>query len=280
MAVKKLDLDDPAPILDDEDEETLAAIDEGLRDAEAGRTVPIEEVRKRLLRCCFQGGLMIPSKARHFVRIRRRSAERILLCFFVLGLLAGNGQIDLSQRIADLKSDSYITRERAAVALGVLKDSSAVEPLIAALKDTELSVRNNAAEALEKIGAPAVEPLIVALKDPDDRVRLRAARVLGARREPRVVSALLTRWRNRDLAVIAGAYPLFIKRGEPGSEDALIQAFYDFSSADLYGQKMAEAFLNCGNSKLDAVASKWLTANHYFISTLPGGGGVRWGGGR
>ena len=48
--VKKLDLDDPAPILDDEDDETLAAIDEGIRDAEAGRTVPIEEVRKLLPR--------------------------------------------------------------------------------------------------------------------------------------------------------------------------------------------------------------------------------------
>ena len=35
--VNKLDLDDPAPILDDdEDEETLAAIDEGIHDAEAG----------------------------------------------------------------------------------------------------------------------------------------------------------------------------------------------------------------------------------------------------
>ncbi|HYL74553.1 MAG TPA: hypothetical protein VEU96_10130 [Bryobacteraceae bacterium] len=48
--VKKLDLDDPAPILDDdEDEETLAAIDEGIHDAEAGRTVPIEEVGSLLL---------------------------------------------------------------------------------------------------------------------------------------------------------------------------------------------------------------------------------------
>ena len=47
--MKKLDLDDPAPIIDnDEDEDTLAAIDEGIRDAEAGRTVPIDEVRKLL----------------------------------------------------------------------------------------------------------------------------------------------------------------------------------------------------------------------------------------
>ena len=40
-------LNNPAPILD-EDEETLAAIDEGIRDADEGRTVPIEEVRKRM----------------------------------------------------------------------------------------------------------------------------------------------------------------------------------------------------------------------------------------
>ena len=45
---KKLDLDNPPPLLDEEDEETLAGIDEGIRDADAGRTVPVEEVRKLL----------------------------------------------------------------------------------------------------------------------------------------------------------------------------------------------------------------------------------------
>jgi predicted transcriptional regulator len=45
---KKLDLDTPAPILDDEDEETLAAIDEGVRDADAGRVVTAEKVSELL----------------------------------------------------------------------------------------------------------------------------------------------------------------------------------------------------------------------------------------
>jgi predicted transcriptional regulator len=45
---KKFDLENPAPVLDDEDEETLAAIDEGIRDADAGRTVPAEEVQRLL----------------------------------------------------------------------------------------------------------------------------------------------------------------------------------------------------------------------------------------
>jgi len=47
---KKFDLENPAPVVDDEDEETLAATDEDedMRDAEAGRTVPAEEVRRLL----------------------------------------------------------------------------------------------------------------------------------------------------------------------------------------------------------------------------------------
>ena len=45
---KKFELESSAPVPDEEDEETLAAIDEGVRDAKAGRTVTTEEVRKRL----------------------------------------------------------------------------------------------------------------------------------------------------------------------------------------------------------------------------------------
>jgi predicted transcriptional regulator len=46
--VKEFEFEKPAPAPDDEDEETLAAIDEGIQDADAGRTVPAEEVRKQL----------------------------------------------------------------------------------------------------------------------------------------------------------------------------------------------------------------------------------------
>jgi predicted transcriptional regulator len=45
---KKFEFENPALAVDDEDAETLAAIDEGIRDAEAGRTIPAEEVRKLL----------------------------------------------------------------------------------------------------------------------------------------------------------------------------------------------------------------------------------------
>ena len=46
--VKKLDFNETAPILDEEDEETLTAIDRGIKAADEGRVVPLEEVRQRM----------------------------------------------------------------------------------------------------------------------------------------------------------------------------------------------------------------------------------------
>jgi predicted transcriptional regulator len=46
--VKEFEFEKLAPALDDEDAETLAAIDEGIRDAAAGRTAPPEEARQKL----------------------------------------------------------------------------------------------------------------------------------------------------------------------------------------------------------------------------------------
>jgi len=45
---KEFDFEKPAPGIDDEDEATLAAIDEGIRDAKAGRSTPMEKVRELL----------------------------------------------------------------------------------------------------------------------------------------------------------------------------------------------------------------------------------------
>jgi len=48
MADVKIELDRPVELKTDEDEETLAAIDRGTRDADAGRLTPLEEVEKML----------------------------------------------------------------------------------------------------------------------------------------------------------------------------------------------------------------------------------------
>jgi predicted transcriptional regulator len=45
---QRIDFDDPAPMLDEEDEETVAAIDRGIKAADEGRVVSLEEVRERM----------------------------------------------------------------------------------------------------------------------------------------------------------------------------------------------------------------------------------------
>lgn len=44
--IKEIDIHKPIPSVDDEDEQTLAAIDEGIGDVDAARSVPAKEVRK------------------------------------------------------------------------------------------------------------------------------------------------------------------------------------------------------------------------------------------
>jgi predicted transcriptional regulator len=46
--VKKQVFDKPAPILEEEDEATLSAIERGIKAAQEGRVVPLEEVRRRM----------------------------------------------------------------------------------------------------------------------------------------------------------------------------------------------------------------------------------------
>lgn len=44
----KAAFDRPMPLLDEEDKETLAAIDRGIKSADEGKVVPLQEVRQRL----------------------------------------------------------------------------------------------------------------------------------------------------------------------------------------------------------------------------------------
>jgi predicted transcriptional regulator len=48
MADVRIDLNRPVELRTNEDEETLAAIDRSIRDADAGRLTPLDEVEKLL----------------------------------------------------------------------------------------------------------------------------------------------------------------------------------------------------------------------------------------
>jgi HEAT repeat protein len=158
-------------------------------------------------------------------------------------------------------------------ALGEPKDSRAVEPLIAALKDTDSGVRRNAASALGgRRDSRVVEPLIIALKDTDSGVRRNAASVLGQAKDPRAFSAFLAALKGVDTEVFAIAYISLIRWGEPGSEDALAETLNRFGNTE-----MAQALLNSGNSRLEQAAREWAGRYGIPIKTTYSGNFVRWG---
>jgi HEAT repeat protein len=93
--------------------------------------------------------------------------------------LAKIGNPSVPSLVTALKSDSPVARRNAAMALGKIKDASAVKPLIVALNDENPIVRRNAAKALGEIhDNSAVEPLTSALNDDSPIVRRNAALAL------------------------------------------------------------------------------------------------------
>ena len=88
---------------------------------------------------------------------------------------------------------AYVAKA-ALVSIGKL----AVEPLLAAMKDEQLDVRDRAVEALERISEPAVEPLIGVLRDQDSDVRSRAAAALGRIQDIRAVAPLIAGLKDYD----------------------------------------------------------------------------------
>lgn len=111
-----------------------------------------------------------------------------------------------------------------------MNEPRTVDLLTVALGNQDPGVRRGAIAALGMTKEPPFDLLIPALNDPDSRVRKVTAAALCCgpaprfKNDPRVVAALLTAFRDRDLAAIAGAHTFFVQRGEPDSEDALIEA--------------------------------------------------------
>ncbi len=90
----------------------------------------------------------------------------------------------LSRYLADLQDRDDAIRAQAAIALGAMGDERAIEPLIAALRDLDKTVRKNTTDALTRIGEPAVPMLIPLLGDSETSVRVQAAialRDIGSR---------------------------------------------------------------------------------------------------
>jgi len=103
----------------------------------------------------------------------------------------------------------------------------AVEPLIDALRENDLKVRQVAKNALIKLGMPAVEPLIIALKDSNQDVRQVAAWVLGQLGDGRAVESLIAALKDSCFGVRHPAAEALGQLGDRRAVEPLIAALKD-----------------------------------------------------
>jgi len=121
--------------------------------------------------------------------------------------------VEKMKRKGDLKGlitalgyeNSAEIRGQAATALGNLRDARAVEPLAAAMTDSDSDVQLKARQALAEIGVPSIRALVRRMKEEDGEIRLAATETLGNIANPdlgQTLAAALTTDPGRDETVL------------------------------------------------------------------------------
>jgi HEAT repeat protein len=144
-----------------------------------------------------------------------------------LGNLKDSRAIDPLIRGLALGDEHWLVRRAAANALGMIGDKRSIEPLINMMRKT-IHYPSGATEALAKIGEPAVDPLIQILKDDDDvYVRADAAYALGDIGNPRALEPLIQALKDENWVVRKVASDALGKIGDIGARDSLTRALND-----------------------------------------------------
>lgn len=107
----------------------------------------------------------------------------------------------VAEQIAALKDEDWTIREEAAAMLGTLRDPRAVAPLIVMLRDQDRAVRQAAIGALTAIGEPSVPALGVCLSDVQLSVQEAASAVLASIADVRVLTPLVQALKSQDWIV-------------------------------------------------------------------------------
>jgi len=118
-------------------------------------------------------------------------------------------------------------RRMSSLLLGRTGDAAAALPLVAALADPDMGVREEAAAALATLGPAAVLPLIPALRDPAWRTRYRAAEALGRIGDRRAVGPLVRALADEKDHVRYMAARSLGRIADPAGGDALVPVLRD-----------------------------------------------------
>src|SRR5688500_14615311 len=171
----------------------------------------------------------------------------------------------VGEQIAALKDDDWAVREDAAKALGLLKDSRAVVPLISLLRDSDRAVRQSAIHALIAIGQSSVPALSDYLGDGSLQVQEAVSEVLAAVGDVRAFAPLVTALISGDWIVRMHAAKALGRIADPRAVDSLIPLLQDTVKA--VREEAAGALAEIGTASIPSLVQalshqEWLVRLH------------------
>ena len=171
----------------------------------------------------------------------------------------------VAEQIAALKDEDWAIREEAATILGTLRDPRAVAPLVSVLRDGDRAVRDAAIGALLAIGEPAVTPLGACLSDPVLAVQELASSALAAIADARVLAPLVTALESPDWIVRMHAAKALGRIRDPGTVTSLVPLLHD--SVKAVREETSTALAAMGEAALSSLCAalthaEWLVRLH------------------
>ncbi|NOS80171.1 MAG: HEAT repeat domain-containing protein [Nitrospira sp.] len=133
----------------------------------------------------------------------------------------------VAEQIAALKDEDWAIREEAATMLGAFRDPRAVAPLVSVLRDGDRAVRDAATGALLAIGEPAMTTLGECLSDPALTVQELASSVLATIADARVLGPLVKALASSDWIVRMHAAKALGRIRDPESVAPLVPLLQD-----------------------------------------------------
>jgi HEAT repeat protein len=152
-----------------------------------------------------------------------------------LGVFKDKKAVKPLSKILDTEEDVNI-RRLIVVTIGEIGDVTGVDALVGALKDSDETIRENAARYLIRIGKPAIEKLISVLKDKDTDpiVKKHAVTIVGKvskKGDKRVLNVMLAALEDENDEVRRNAAIILGRIGDKTVVNGLIKALGDKSES-------------------------------------------------